>query len=205
MVLDRRERGRSVWCPCVLVGPLRPCRCLCCLRASGARCRHHLHGHLRFYLGCHGVLGAGVRCLGLQMGSRRVLPDPDGDVALGVGGRHACLCGNPYFVGTGASHTLPKKDGLPFFLRAPCALDPARPLRPLLRRALLSSGSPRARRCLASSDLGAVSRAGANQSLALYALSDLGAARRTALIVTESLLEKNIHASFRIVIITKTS
>ena len=79
-----------------------------------------------------------------------------------------------------------------FFLRAPCALDPARPLRPLLRRALLSSGSPRARRCLASSDLGAVSRAGANQSLALYALvsSDLGAARRTALIVTESLLEK---------------
>ena len=80
--------------------------------------------------------------------------------------------------------------GFLFFLRAPCALDPARPLRPLLRRALLSSGSPRARRCLVPSDLGAVSRAGANQSLALYALSDLGAARRTALIVTESLLEK---------------
>ena len=130
------------------------------------------------------------------MGSRRVLPDPDGDVALGVGGRHACLCGNPYFVGTGASHTLPKKDGLPFFLRAPYALDPARPLRPPLRRALLSSGSPRARRCLASSDLGAVSRAGANQSLALYALSDLGAARRTALIVTESLLEKKYPCKF---------
>ena len=60
----------------------------------------------------------------------------------------------------------------------------------------LGAGSPRARRCLAPSDLGAVSRAGANQSLALYALSDLGAARRTALIVTESLLEKKHSCKF---------
>ena len=73
----------------------------------------------------------------------------------------------------------------PFFFPLSHASEPR-----ILAPSDLGAGSPRARRCLAPSDLGAVSRAGANQSLALYALSDLGAARRTALIVTESLLEK---------------